>query len=129
MIFDVLDNLEWYQKQYPSVARLIDIMDRSLPYEDADGTYCVDGIEYAVSSYISHSDGPIEEASFDCMHIVLEGEEMIALEEEGIPSVVALAIPGRFILLEKGEHYKPSLQNGVPQQVKKVIFTLAGPRP
>ncbi|AEV31019.1 beta-galactosidase, beta subunit [Sphaerochaeta pleomorpha str. Grapes] len=128
MLFDVLDKLEWYQKLYPSIETIIDIMDRSLPYEDGDGSHCVDGIDYTVETYVTKSDAPIQAAFSDCMHIILEGEEVIALEEEGNPSVVAMATVGRFILFSKGDQYKSALQNGSPGTVKKVIFTLSGPR-
>jgi beta-galactosidase beta subunit len=129
MLFDVLDKLEWYQKLYPSIETVIDIMDRSLPYDDPDGLHCVDGISYTVSTYVSAPDTTIQEAPTDCMHIILEGEEVVALEEGGTPSVVAMATPGRFVLFSKGEHFKNALQNGSPHAVKKVIFTLSEPQP
>lgn len=129
MLFDVLDKLEWYQKLYPSIGTVIDIMDRSLPYDDSDGSHCVDGIDYKVETYVTKSDAPIQAAPFDCMLIILEGEEVIALEEGGNPSVVAMATVGRFVLFSKGEQYKSALQNGSPCKVKKVVFNLSAPQP
>jgi beta-galactosidase beta subunit len=125
MFFDVLDKLEWYEKLYPSIGKIIDILDRSLPYEDENGSYTVEGITYTVQTYVSKSDAEIEIASVPCMHIVLEGEEIIALEDEGKPSVVVMATAGRFVLFSKGEQYKSALHNGSQHTVKKVIFTLS----
>jgi beta-galactosidase beta subunit len=125
MLFDVLDKLEWYEKLYPSIGTVIDIMDRSLPYEDENGSHTVDGITYTVQTYVSKADATIEIASVPCMHIVLEGEEIIALEDEGKPSVVVMATAGRFVLFSQGEQYKRALHNGSPHTVKKVIFTLS----
>jgi beta-galactosidase beta subunit len=129
MVFDILDRLEWYRDQYPSIDRIVGILDRSLPYDDEIGPHRVDGIDYVVSAYVTESDSPEEVVESDSMHIVLEGEEVMALEQEDHPVAVLMATPGRFVILSKGDRCKSALQNGSPMAVKKVVFTLSDPRP
>lgn len=129
MVFDVLDMLEWYRNRYPSIDAIVGIMDRSLPYDDEVGTYRVDGVDYTVQTYVTGPDSPIEEAVADSMHIVLEGEELIALEQDERPSAVMMATVGRFAIFSRGDRFKSRLQNGSPKAVKKVVFTLSAPRP
>ena len=124
MLFDILENLEWYVSLYPSLKRVIGIMDRSLPYQDEVGTHQVDGISYEVLSYPGGSEGMIKRADHTQMHCILEGEELLSLEEEETPSVVIMASEGRFVILREGEYYKSSMQMANDRSVKKVIFTL-----
>ena len=124
MLFDILENLEWYVGLYPSLERVIGIMDRSLPYRDEPGSYQVDGVSYEVLSYPGGSDSMVKRANHTQLHCVLEGEELLSLEENGLPSVVIMATEGRFVILREGESYKNSMQMANDRDVKKVIFTL-----
>ncbi len=124
MLFDILENLEWYVGLYPSLERVIGIMDRSLPYRDEPGSYQVDGVSYEVLSYPGGSDSMVKRANHTQLHCVLEGEELLSLEENGLPSVVIMATEGRFVILREGESYKNSMQMANDRNVKKVIFTL-----
>ncbi|MDT4762808.1 hypothetical protein [Sphaerochaeta sp. PS] len=127
MVFDILENLEWYLSLYPSLQKVISIMDRSLPYKDGPGVHQCDGITYEVLSYPSGSDSSIRQAERTQLHCILEGEELISLEENEVPSVVLMATEGRFVVLRKGEFYKTSMQMANDKLVKKVIFTLDQP--
>ena len=124
MLFDILENLEWYVGLYPSLERVIGIMDRSLPYRDEPGSYQVDGVSYEVLSYPGGRDSMVKRANHTQLHCVLEGEELLSLEENGLPSVVIMATEGRFVILREGESYKNSMQMANDRNVKKVIFTL-----
>ncbi|NCC63323.1 MAG: hypothetical protein EOM15_01535 [Spirochaetia bacterium] len=128
MLFDVLDTMEWYIPLYPLMRQVIGIMDRSLPHDDEPGQYLVDGIKYEVLSYANGKDAEIQQAREDQMHIVLEGEELISLQEDKDPSVVLIATEGRFVIFKAGEYYKSSLQVGSSNVVKKVVFTLTQPQ-
>lgn len=124
MLFDILENLEWYVGLYPSLEKVIGIMDRSFPYQDEPGSYQVDGISYEVLSYPGGGDSTIQRAEYTQLHCILEGEELLSLEEDGLPSVVIMATEGRFVILRKGEFYKNSMQMANDRNVKKVIFAL-----
>jgi beta-galactosidase beta subunit len=124
MLFDILENLEWYVNLYPSLKRVIGIMDRSLPYQDEPGAHQVDGIFYEVLSYQGGSDSMIRRSDHTQMHCILEGEELLSLEENEAPSVVIMATEVRFVILREGESYKSSMQMANDRGVKKVIFTL-----
>ena len=124
MLFDILENLEWYVSLYPSLKKVIGIMDRSIPYQDEIGVYQVDGISYEVLSYPGGSDSMITRADATQLHCILEGEELLSLEEHENPSVVIMATEGRFVILREGESYKCSMQMANDRSVKKVIFTL-----
>ena len=124
MLFDILETLEWYVSLYPSLKRVIGIMDRSLPYQDEPGEYQVDGISYEVLSYPGGSDSMIKRADHTQMHCILEGEELLSLEENDSPSVVIMATEGRFVILREGESYKSSMQMANDRNVKKVLFNL-----
>jgi beta-galactosidase beta subunit len=124
MLFDILENLEWYVGLYPSLKRVIGIMDRSLPYQDEPGVHTVDGISYEVQSYLTGSDSMIRQSELCQMHCILEGEELLSLEENESPSVVIMATEGRFVILHEGESYKNSMQMANDGVVKKVIFNL-----
>ena len=128
MLFDVLDTMEWYIPLYPSLRQVIGIMDRSLPHTEGLGQYVVDGIKYEVLSYVNGDDVKIQQAEETQMHVILEGEELISLEEDKNPSVVLIATEGRFVIFKAGESYKSSLQIGSTNRVKKVVFTLTQPQ-
>jgi len=124
MLFDILENLEWYVSLYPSLKKVIGIMDRSLPYQDEPGAHQVDGISYEVLSYPGGGEGMIKRADHTQLHCLLEGEELLSLEEHEEPSVVIMATEGRFVILREGEFYKSSMQMANDKGVRKVIFFL-----
>ncbi len=124
MLFDILENMEWYLSLYPSLERVIGIMDRSLPYRDEPGSYQVDGLSYEVLSYPGGSDSMIRRADHTQLHCILEGEELLSLEQNEEPAVVIMATEGRFVILREGEFYKSSMQMANDRSVKKVVFKL-----
>lgn len=86
--------------------------------------YQVDGISYEVLSYPGPPDSVARRAEHTQMHCILEGEELISLEEDDEPSVVIMATEGRFVILREGESFKCSMQMANDSSVKKVVFTL-----
>lgn len=124
MLFDILENLEWYVGLYPSLQRVIGIMDRSLPYQDDVGLHEVDGITYEVLTSHGDSKGKLVQAKKTHVFCILEGEELFSLIEDGEPSVVLMATEGRFVILREGQTYKSSPQMANDRNTKKVLFTL-----
>ena len=124
MLIDLLDNLEWYRPLHPHIQAVIDIMDRSLPYEDVAGQHSVDGLGYEVLSYVTGNEGSLQTAGERQLHVVLEGEELISLQDEKQPLVVAHLTTGSFVLVAKGETYRHQQVLNGACAVKKVIFKL-----
>ena len=56
MVFDILSELESYENSFPEIRNVIDIMDRSLPYEKGEGTYSCpenDRVTYSVNEILT----------------------------------------------------------------------------
>lgn len=66
----------------------------------------------------------IRRADHTQMHCILEGEELLSLEQNEEPAVVVMATEGRFVILREGEFYKSSMQMANDRGVKKVVFKL-----
>ncbi len=126
MLFDVLDNLEWYRALHPQMQGIIDIMDRSLPYDDLPGTYTVQGITYKVMTYTTSEHAVLQTAEEAQLHIILEGEELFSLQQEGKVCVVSQITTGMFVLVRAGETYSHQQNRNSAVAVKKVVFTLPG---
>lgn len=124
MLIDLLDNLEWYRALHPNLQTIIDILDRSLPYEDGEGEHQVDGLSYLVMTYATSGRGVVKSAAERELHVVLEGEELFSLQDEGQPLVVSPLTTGSFVLLAKGEVYRHQMMLNTACQVKKVVFRL-----
>ncbi|NLE15381.1 MAG: DUF386 domain-containing protein [Spirochaetales bacterium] len=124
MLIDLLDNLEWYRVLHPQIQTVIDIMDRSLPYEDAPGQHSVDSLGYEVLSYVTSNEGIVHTAGEKELHVVLEGEELFSLQGERQPLVVTSFTTGSFVLVAKGETYRHRQVLATTGAVKKVIFRL-----
>lgn len=124
MLIDLLDNLEWYRVLHPDVQTVIDILDRSLPYEDAAGQHSVDGLGYQVLAYVTNELGSLQIAGERQLHVVLEGEELFSLQDEKQPVVVSHLTTGSFVLVAKGETYRHQQVLTSECAVKKVIFKL-----
>lgn len=147
MLFDTLDNLELYVPVLPKLKKVIEIMDRSLPYDAEPGSYSTDDpdVRYVVSAYMTS----FEPKKFEShrketdVQIVLEGQELMALTWreladqaspydpdndcvflDGEPTVVIQATQGRFVVFLPGEPHKPGVALGEPSAVKKVVFKI-----
>lgn len=127
MLLDLLDHLEWYLKLHPSLQTVIDILDRSLPYERDVGTYHQDGLEYEIQRYVTRASGQLSEPKSMELHVVLEGEELFSLQRQGEPVVVSPLTTGMFLLVKQHEHYRHQQAMGEGLAVKKVIFRLSEP--
>nr|WP_319775816.1 hypothetical protein [uncultured Sphaerochaeta sp.] len=127
MLVDLLDNLEWYRALHPAMQGIITIMDRSLPYDDEEGMYTVDGIPYKVMEYESSVAGELDQAVGNQVHILLEGEEILSLQREALVEVVTQCTTGLFVMLRKGERFRHKQNRTSQTKVRKVIFTLPDP--
>lgn len=127
MLLDLLDHLEWYLKLHPLLQSVIDILDRSLPYEQGIGIYQQDGVEYEVQSYVTQASGQLAEPKGMELHVVLEGVELFSLQRSGEPVVVSPLTTGMFLLLKPHEPYRHQQTQGEGIAVKKVIFRLPVP--
>jgi YhcH/YjgK/YiaL family protein len=147
MLFDTLDNLELYIPVLPKLAKVIEIMDRSLPYDAQPGEYATDDpdVRYIVSAYTT-SVAPKQFESHrkeTDVQILLEGEELMALSWrdlaanaspydessdcvlfDGEPTVVMQAAPGRFAIFFPGDTHISQVAIGEPAAVKKVVFKI-----
>ena len=124
MLIDLLDNLEWYRPLHPKMQTVIDILDRSLPYEDAVGQHRVDDLSYQILTYMTDGRGILQTATERQLHVVLDGEEMFSLQDAGQPLVVACLTIGSFVLVAKGEVYRHQQILNTACAVKKVVFRL-----
>ena len=124
IVFDVLDQLETYSSIIPHMDDVIAVMDHSKPYDDDPGVYkCREKgeTEYRVSVHLSSEGGfPGENyPSHTVVEIVLEGEEMVSLED----SVFKLS-PGRFLSYSGDAAIKRGVMCSTPVAFKSVRFIL-----
>lgn len=124
MLLDLLDNLEWYRPLHPKMQTVIDILDRSLPYEDAVGQHRVDDLSYQILTYMTDEQGVLQSATERQLHVMLEGEELFSLQDDGQPLVVARFTVSSFVLVAKGEVYRHQQVLNTSCAVKKVVFRL-----
>ncbi|MDY4609576.1 MAG: YhcH/YjgK/YiaL family protein [Sphaerochaetaceae bacterium] len=147
MLFDTLDNLELYIPVLPKLKKVIEVMDRSLPYDAEPGAYTTDDpdVRYVVSAYMTSAEPKRFEShrKETDVQIVLEGQELMALTWreladqaspydpdndcvflDGDPTVVIQATIGRFAIFLPGEPHKSGVALGDPSAVKKVVFKI-----
>ena len=123
MAFDTLDNLEGYTSLSSHLTSLIDVLDRSLPYDQKVGRYVYpddEGVEYEVSAFLTGSGfSKALEMDKTYVEITLEGESVSSVGE----SVFRL-LEGRFLLLKGEGEIKRGISPDLPKSVKSVLFTL-----
>ena len=123
MVFDILSELESYENSFPEIRNVIDIMDRSLPYEKGEGTYSCpenDRVTYSVNEILT-SDKGISfnvEANHSALIITLEGEQVVSSND--VDKVFTLS-EGRFLLLNEGV-WRIAMTPNLPAQIKYCIF-------
>ena len=123
MVFDILSELESYENSFPEIRNVIDIMDRSLPYEKGEGTYSCpenDRVTYSVNEILT-SDNGISfnvEANHSALIITLEGEQVVSSND--VDKVFILS-EGRFLLVNEGV-WRIAMTPNLPAQIKYCIF-------
>ena len=123
MVFDILSELESYENSFPEIRNVIDIMDRSLPYEKGEGTYSCpenDRVTYSVNEILT-SDNGISfnvEANHSALIITLEGEQVVSSND--VDKVFILS-EGRFLLVNEGV-WRMAMTPNLPAQIKYCIF-------
>lgn len=123
MIFDILSELESYENSFPEIRNVIDIMDRSLPYEKSEGTYSCpenDKVTYSVSEILTGDKGISYsvEKNHKALIITLEGVQVVSSSD--VDKVFILS-EGRFLLLDEGL-WKIAMTSNLPTQIKYCIF-------
>ena len=121
IVFDTLSQLESYEGVFPEIRTIIDVMDRSLPYEEGDGKHKTpeeSNVSYIIDTFLTSSKG-FESDLEDCsvMEIVLEGDEIVAIDG----SVFRMQ-PGRFLLYSASRSVKRGLSYSLPEHTKAVRF-------
>lgn len=123
IVFDTLDNMELYRPLKAELQHVIDIMDRSLPYDETPGDYkCPenDKVTYRVDAFLSGKGFEYLPAEGKLtMEIVLEGESLTTLDGDNVFSMA----PGRFLLYSDGYKVKRGVEKTLPFSVKSVIFS------
>ena len=123
IVFDTLDNLELYKPIKAELQHVIDIMDRSLPYDQTPGEYkCPenDKVSYKVDAFLTGKGfeyEPVREKL--TMEIILEGEGLTTLDGENVFSMA----PGRFLLYSDEYKVRRGVLKTLPFSVKSVIFS------
>lgn len=125
MLTDLLDNLEWYTPLYPKMQAVIDILDRSIPYDDEPGEHQVDGVSYKVATYLTDEVGMVNQAKGSELHMVLEGAELFSLQQDGQPVAALHLSSGIFVIVHKDEQYRSAQDLSGSAVVKKAIFRLS----
>lgn len=123
MIFDILSELESYENSFPEIRNVIDILDRSLPYEKTEGTYICpenDKVTYSVSEILTGDKGISYsvEKNHKALIITLEGVQVVS--SSNVDKVFILS-EGRFLLLDEGL-WKIAMTSNLPAQIKYCIF-------
>lgn len=124
MVTDILDRLEWYQSLHSRWQTVIDILDRSLPYEASDGDHLTDSIPYRVQTYRTTAGGQREVASSNQLIVLLEGQELFSIQDDEHLGLVTFFTEGRFIYLQSGEAMKWGQHANEESEVRKVTFFL-----
>ena len=124
-VFDTVDQLESYLSAFPYLQHVIDILDRSLPWEKGNGFYsCEENSEvtYTVSSAVSSAHGYAFEVAEDSLAVIvtLEGEQLVSSPDSF--SVFVLS-PGRFVILDQGT-WKRGVSPNLPSAFSDVVFHL-----
>lgn len=123
MIFDILSELESYENAFPEIRNVIDIMDRSLPYEKPEGSYvCPENskVTYSVSEILTGDKGVLLniESNHKALIITLDGVQVVSSID--VDKVFILS-EGRFLLLDEGE-WKIAMTTNLPSQIKYCVI-------
>ena len=121
-VFDTLSQLESYEGAFPAIRTIIDVMDRSLPYEEGDGRYDTpekSNVKYIIYSFLNSDKGFKAEKheGKNVMEIVLEGDEIVSIDG----SVFRLS-SGRFLLYGGDEDARRGLAYALPEHTRAVRF-------
>ncbi|MGN0907348.1 MAG: hypothetical protein ACI4NM_09375 [Bullifex sp.] len=123
IVFDTLSELESYENAFHELRNVIEIMDRSLPYRQAEGSYeCPENsnVTYTVEKVVTGDKGvPLKvPAGKKAVIITLEGE-MVASSLSS--DRVFILTEGRFLLAGEGE-YRVGLSTNLPTEIKYCVF-------
>lgn len=122
--FDTLAKLEAYLPAFPGIARVISVMDRSLPYSQEDGSYTVPedaSVTYTVrSAHTSRNGVPFEvpEGSVSLL-VALDGQEIVSSLDHSQAYVLS---EGRFLLVGPGQ-WRRGVGEGPAEAYREVKFT------
>lgn len=124
-VFDTLSQLETYLPVFRKLESVITTMDRSLPYEGADGFHkCPedDSVTYTVTSFLTGRNGfPLNvEKGHRALVIALDGSEMVSSLSS---DEVYILIEGRFLILGEGEWKRGQSAGAMPEECRDVVFT------
>ena len=122
IVFDTLSELESYEGVFSEIRTIIDVMDRSLPYDQGKGEYDTpekSNVKYVIDTFLTSDKGfdGGERKGSKIMEIVLEGDEIISIDG----SVFRMQ-PGRFILYSGDSAIKRGLSYALPEHTKTVRF-------
>ncbi len=122
IVFDTLSELESYEGVFSEIRTIIDVMDRSLPYDQGKGEYDTpekSSVKYVIDTFLTSDKGfdGGEKSGSKIMEIVLEGDEIISIDG----SVFRMQ-PGRFVLYSGDSVIKRGLSYALPEHTKTVRF-------
>ena len=116
-IFDTINDLESYLAVVPNLDKLIDILDRSLPYEMTNGSDMTSGIKYKVETYNAKEKGFFIPNENCVLILTLDGRQMVTTEEG-----VFVLNEGSFLILDAS--YSKGIAIGNEETVRDCVFTL-----
>ena len=122
VVFDTLVELESYEGVFPEIRTIIDVMDRSLPYDQGKGEYDTpekSNVRYIIDTFLT-SDKGFDGSGTDgkrIMEIVLEGDEILSIDG----SVFRMQ-PGRFLIYSSESTVKRGVSYALPEHTKAVRF-------
>lgn len=124
IVFDTLDNFEAYNPINGNLVHLVDVMDRSLPYDQVPGSYrCPedDKVAYKVEAFVSGDGKRFRPASGRLfVEIMLEGEAITSLDGDNVFKLT----PGRFLLYTSDYEVHSQVCINLPVACKSVLFEM-----
>ena len=122
IVFDTLSELESYEGVFSEIRTIIDVMDRSLPYDQGAGRYDTpekSDVSYIIDEFLTSQRGfPAETHDGNLvMEIVLEGEELIS-----VSGSVFRMETGRFLIYSGSDKVQRALMYSLPVHTKAVRF-------
>lgn len=123
IVFDTLSELESYENSFHELRNVIEIMDRSLPYNQGEGSYvCPENkaVTYDVEMVMTGDKGVLLKvpSGKKAVVITLEGEMVAATLSS---DRVFILSEGRFLLVGEGE-YRVALSTNLPTEIKYTVF-------
>ena len=84
-VFDILSQMEAYAQAFPAMNTIISVMDRSLPYEAASGSYNTpekSDVRYLVDEFLTSERGfsSVDTAGKTVLEIALDGDEIVSVD-------------------------------------------------